>query len=209
MRRASILAAIAAASIMVVSQMITAARSAEERVSGMPTAPRSAPMHLKFDGPALAPMAYTMFCLRYPDECRAHQLFRGGPVPLIEARWASLKQVNQTVNLAITPEPNEFGLATEAWLINPERGDCNDYAVSKRHRLLKDGWPARTLLLAEVVTVWGKHHLVLVVRTRAGDLVLDNLTPQIRPWSRAPYRWVRIQSPGDARYWNTVAPRGV
>lgn len=209
MRSASILAAIAAATITIVSQTMTTAQSADERLSSMPTAPLSAPSHLKFNGPAHAPMAYTMFCLRYQDECRARPLFRGGPVLLTEARWTSLKEVNETVNSGIIPEPNELGLAAETWLIDPERGDCNDYAVSKRHRLLKDGWPARTLLLAEVVTVWGKHHLVLVVRTRAGDLVLDNLTPQIRPWSRAPYRWVRIQSPGDARYWNTVAPRGV
>lgn len=171
----------------------------------MPTVPLSAPPHLKLGGSTLPPFAYTMFCLRYQDECRTRPLFRGGPVPLIEARWTDLKEVNQTVNLAIVPEPNEPGPGPEAWLIDPERGNCHDYAVSKRHKLLNDGWPARTLLLAEVVTVWGKHHLVLVVRTRAGDLVLDNLTPQIRPWSRAPYRWVRIQSPGNARYWNSVA----
>jgi predicted transglutaminase-like cysteine proteinase len=208
MRRVSILAAIAAAAIVTVSQM-TAVQSADERLLGIPTGAMSAPPHLKLAGPVLPPFAYTMFCLRYQDECRTHPLFRGGPVLLTEARWASLKDVNQTVNRAIIPETNEFGLATEAWLIDPERGDCNDYAVSKRHRLLRGGWPARTLLLGEVVTVWGKHHLVLVVLTRSGDLVLDNLTPQIRPWSRAPYRWVRIQSPGNPRYWNTVAPRGV
>jgi predicted transglutaminase-like cysteine proteinase len=42
---------------------------------------------------------------------------------------------------------------------------------------------------------WGEHHLVLVVQTSAGDLVLDNMTTEIRPWARAPYQWVRIQTP--------------
>lgn len=76
----------------------------------------------------------------------------------------------------------------------PVLGDCNDYAVTKRHRLTADGWPARDVLLSEVVTVSGEHHLV-VVRTSDGDLVLDNLTDRIVPWFHKPYRWVRIQMP--------------
>ena len=69
-------------------------------------------------------------------------------------------------------------------------------------------WPSGALLLSEVLTRWGKHHLVLVVRTRSGDLVLDNLTPQIKPWARAPYRWVRMQMPNSPRLWTTIADRG-
>jgi len=82
----------------------------------------------------------------------------------------------------------------EKWLINPTSGDCNDYAVSNRFELRKRSWPARALLLPEVATDWGEHHLILVVRTLGGDLVLDNLTPQIRPWTPARYRWVRMQT---------------
>jgi predicted transglutaminase-like cysteine proteinase len=210
MRRGSVLAAIAAAATMVVCQSISAAQSADERLLGIPIGPRSALPRLKFDKPVLAPFAYTLFCRRYEGECRDRPLFRGGSVPLTEARLADLTAVNQTVNRAIAPDPSERSLATEeAWLIDPARGDCNDYAVSKRHHLLKSGWPQRTLLLGEVVTAWGKRRLVLVVRTSGGDMVLDNLTPQIRLWSRTPYRWVRIQSPAYPRYWNLVAPRGV
>lgn len=205
MPRTLILAAIAAATI--VSTMATAL-SADGKLSAMPTIAASASSHLKLDRPVLAPMAYTMFCLRYRDDCRVRLLFRGGPVHLTEARWADLKEANHTVNSAIIPEASEPGPPVEAWLIDPERGDCNDYAVSKRHKLLQLGWPPRTLLLGEVVTASGQHHLVLVVRTKSGDLVLDNLTPQIRSWSRAPYRWVRVQSPVNSRYWRTVAPRG-
>lgn len=206
MRSTLMLAAVAVATIA--SQTMTTARSADGKVSGMPTIAASASPHLKIDRPALAPMAYTMFCLRYQDECRARLLFRGGPIRLNEARWADLKEANQSVNRAIIPEASEPGPPVEAWLIDPERGDCNDYAVSKRHKLLQRGWPPRALLLGEVVTASGQHHLVLVVRTKSGDLVLDNLTPQIRSWARAPYRWVRVQSPDNARYWRTVAQHG-
>ena len=65
---------------------------------------------------------------------------------------------------------------------------CHDYAVTKRHELLTRGWPSRSLLLAEVVVPWGEHHLILVVRTSDGDLVLDNLNPGIKSWSRTPYK---------------------
>jgi predicted transglutaminase-like cysteine proteinase len=65
------------------------------------------------------------------------------------------------------------------------------------------------LLLSEVIVGSGEHHLVLVVRTKSGDLVLDNLTSQIKPWSRVPYRWVRIQKPNNSRLWATIAGRGI
>jgi predicted transglutaminase-like cysteine proteinase len=170
--------------------------------------PQSANQHIQFETPTLPPMAYTMFCLRYEDECRTKPLFRGGAVRLTEKRLADLKQVNQTVNRNIIPESQERGRAVASWLINPDRGDCNDYAVSKRHELLNRGWPSGALLLSEVVTNWGQHHLVVVVRTRSGDLILDNLTPQIKPWARAPYRWVRIQMPNSPRLWTTIADVG-
>jgi predicted transglutaminase-like cysteine proteinase len=135
-------------------------------------------------------------------------MFRGGPVQLTEERWTDLREVNKAVNQDIIPERNELGLAAETWLISPNRGDCNDYAVTKRHQLLDRGWPARALLLSEVVVASGEHHLVLVVRTKNGDLVLDNLNPQIKPWSRVPYRWVRIQKPDNTRLWATIGTHG-
>jgi predicted transglutaminase-like cysteine proteinase len=163
--------------------------------------------HIRFDAPTLAPMAYTQFCLRYPGECRARKIFRGGPVQLSVSRRIELARVNDVVNARIVPEANQQGLAGEIWLINPDRGDCNDYAVTKRHELMVRGWPARALLLSEVVTVSGEHHLVLVVRTLDGDLVLDSLTDRIKPWFKSPYRWVRMQLPSASKYWTKVVSR--
>lgn len=60
-------------------------------------------------------------------------------------------------------------LATEEWLLSPPAGDCNDYAITKRHKLLEFGWPSRALLLSEVVIPSGEHHLVLVVRVTNND----------------------------------------
>lgn len=190
--------------------MAAGCQSASAGFIGMPSMLGQAMKRISFGNFTLPPMAYTQFCLRYKDQCKTeHIVFRGGPVRLTEQRWEDLKEVNRSVNSAITAEPNTEGLAGEKWLIDPSRGDCNDYAVSKRSQLLARGWPARALLLSEVVTSWGEHHLILVVRTSAGDLLLDNLTPQIRPWTRAPYRWVRMQTPKNPNFWASLGSRNV
>jgi predicted transglutaminase-like cysteine proteinase len=171
---------------------------------------------MRLDAPSLAPMAHTRFCLEYPEECEvrpmafshAGRLLRRAHVAMTQARWSDLVNVNLDVNRSIVPEANDLGVLGDRWAVAPPAGDCNDYAVTKRHALLARGWPSRSLLLAEVVMAGGEHHLVLVVRTSRGDFVLDNLSPTIRPWSQAPYRWVRIQSPADPKFWRTIAAVG-
>ena len=55
----------------------------------------------------------------------------------------------------------------------------------------------------------GIGHLVLVVATNKGNLVLDNLSETIVPWQLTRYQWVKIQSSSDARYWLEIKPRGL
>jgi predicted transglutaminase-like cysteine proteinase len=166
--------------------------------------------HIRFETPTLAPMAYTRFCIEYPEDCKLPKImFRGGRVKLTAERLRELVAVNARVNAAIRPEPNLLGVAGEKWVIAPSAGDCNDYAVTKRHQLLANGWPPRSLLLAEVITHWGEHHLVVVVRTQSGDLVIDNLNANIKPWTRTNYTWVRIQTPNNPMFWAKVGERSV
>jgi len=161
---------------------------------------------IRFDTPALAPIAFVGFCRRYADECKPQQpLFRGGRLKLTNQRLAELESVNRTVNSSIVPKLDKDGPVYKAWLLGPVRGDCTAYAVTKRHQLITEGWPARILLLSEVVTVSGEHHLVTVVRTSRGDLVLDNLTDQITPWFNTPYEWLRIQTPDNPNYWVAIS----
>jgi predicted transglutaminase-like cysteine proteinase len=158
-----------------------------------------------FGAPILPPFAHTRFCLAYPAECRVRAvLFRGGAIALTSKRRADLVRINAEINRTIRPQRASESIADEKWLVAPGSGDCNDYAVTKRHQLLARGWPARALLLAEVVIPSGEHHLVLVVRTREGDLVADNLNVTIRLWTETRYRWVRIQSPANPMLWRTI-----
>ncbi|WP_237718322.1 transglutaminase-like cysteine peptidase [Rhodovulum sp. PH10] len=173
---------------------------------GQPRALKFQVQRLKLDQPAMAPMAHARFCLQYPGDCKVRPIvFRGGPAKLTEARREQLRSVNTEVNRAIRPQANMGGVKAERWLIAPRAGDCNDYAVTKRHQLIAQGWPAHALLLAEVVIASGEHHLVLVARTDEGDLVLDNLNANIRPWTATRYRWVRVQSPKNPLFWATLA----
>lgn len=185
-------------------------QGADAGLIGSPLALRSVIHQIRFDQPTLAPIAFTQFCLKYASECKPQRMvFRGGRSKLSADRWAQLRSVNRDVNTSIRPERNNDGVAGEKWLINPNSGDCNDYAVSKRHRLIAMGWPTRNVLLSEVVTSWGEHHLVVVVRTDGGDLVLDNLSANIVQWTRKPYQWVRIQMPKNPKYWASLSQRNV
>jgi predicted transglutaminase-like cysteine proteinase len=160
---------------------------------------------LKLGGPTLAPMAHARFCLQYPEDCQVrHMAFRRNRVALTPKLWAELIEVNAAVNRRIVPQRNDDGLAGEKWLLSPARGDCHDYAITKRHDLLARGWASRALLFAEVVTPLGDHHLVLVVHVNEGDFVADNLNANVRPWFKARYQWVKMQSPRSPRFWATV-----
>lgn len=186
------------------------ATTAQAAFVGMPMNLGLQVQRIRLETPTLPPLAHTRFCQEYPQDCRkSGVMFRSGRIDLTRDRQRELVLVNSEVNAMIKPEPNLLGIAGEKWLIAPSSGDCNDYAVTKRHELLARGWPAASLLLAEVVTTWGEHHLVLVVRTRTGDLVVDNLNANIKPWTKANYRWVRIQTPGNPMFWAKVGDRTV
>lgn len=165
----------------------------------------SSAVRIGFDTPSLAPMAFVRFCIQYPQDCTVRRMaFRPGRVALTEARKTELATVNRDVNHAIKPQANNNGVMAEEWLVSPREGDCNDYAVTKRHELLARGWSSRSLLLAEVVIASGEHHLVLVVRTREDDFVLDNLNPNVRPVSQIRYQWVRAQQEKNPRFWSMI-----
>lgn len=158
----------------------------------------------------LPPIGHSRFCLRYSDDCRFYSIdFRRRNLVLTPERWNELKIVNRAVNRNIFAEATPGDGVTEEWLISPRAGDCKDYAVTKRHELLARGWPSRALLLSEVTLTSGAHHLVLVVRAKDADLVLDNLSDDIRLVATTydQYLWVRIQSPENPKFWMLMQRR--
>jgi predicted transglutaminase-like cysteine proteinase len=156
------------------------------------------------DDNVLPPLGHTHFCVRYPRDCDRTSSRNIASIPF-EERWPQLKFINEVINAVIVPKPGDPAVDSD-WSIGPAEGNCNDYAVTKRHLLLEAGWPASALLLAEVVRVTsGEHHLILIVKGTNSDFVLDNLRPFIVSLAetRDDYLWVRVESAQDPRFWTT------
>ena len=157
--------------------------------------------------PALPPIGYSQFCSRYPEDCAVQKTdFRRRNIRLTVARWDELNTVNRQVNRDIVSESTNGDITNGEWRIYPLAGDCKDYVATKRHELLARGWPSRVLLTAEVVAPSGEHHVVLVVRTKNVDLVLDNLNANIRSVAMTyrQYQWVRIETPQNPKLWRRL-----
>lgn len=147
------------------------------------------------------PLAATKFCLDYPIECKNSNTVKP-PVTIILPKEIKIETVNREVNDSIVPvHKSQSDGVIESWRISPLTGDCNDYAVTKRHKLIKKGIPESDLVLTAVKTLDGQDHLVLVVRSDRGDLVLDNLHPEVRPLDQTGYRVEKQQDVRDAKAW--------
>lgn len=121
-------------------------------------------------------------------------------------RHADLAIVNSRVNARVHGTDAD---ATKPWRVIygdeayvDRDGACHDFALTKRAELLGLGWPASRLLLAEVAYDAKEDHMVLIaVRADGVELVLDNLHPDIVPWSHSGYRLVRRQSAASPDLW--------
>ena len=86
------------------------------------------------------------------------------------------------------------------------KGDCEDYALLKRQRLMQLGWPASALLMTVVFDERNEGHAVLTARTAEGDFILDNKTSTIKLWNQTPYAYVMRSSYLDPRVWMSLDP---
>ena len=120
-------------------------------------------------------------------------------ISLTDEKWQQIKQVNKKVNAGIRYTSE----AVDSWnvileLNGDSPGDCDDYASTKRQLLIDLGFDWRDLRLA---TCWTKHdrdewknyHLVLVVDTNKGKLVLDNAWDDIDHMEDRKYLFHKIQ----------------
>jgi|SRR5579883_1257066 len=153
-------------------------------------------------GPTGSPPGFAFFCLRFPAQCAVDPT-APTTITLNAATAEKLVTINREVNRAIWPEDDEkhYGRA-EYWTIPTDgRGDCDDYAVTKRAYLLAAGLPENALRLATVITPSAVRHAVLTVSTDKGDFVLDNLSDHVLPWKDTGYQWLARQSATNAAQW--------
>ena len=102
-------------------------------------------------------------------------------------RLKELDEINRTVNHAIAPATDlEVYGVNEYWTLPKARGDCEDYALLKRHDLIGKGWPVSAMLMTVVRDEKGEGHAVLTARTVQGDYILDNKIEEVRVWNATP-----------------------
>jgi predicted transglutaminase-like cysteine proteinase len=94
------------------------------------------------------------------------------------------------------------------WWTYPDdkKGDCEDYVLEKRRRLIERGWPESTLLITVVRDESNEGHAVLTVRTDEGDLILDNKRDDVVSWADTAYTFVKAQSQRDPLHWVSLLP---
>lgn len=146
-----------------------------------------------------APFAFIRYCVASPHACRTSEARTLAWTPE-DRRLVS--EVNIRVNRSIRPQ-NDQG--RDRWNANVTVGDCEEFALTKRERLIKAGLPASALRMAVATTRSGEGHAVLVVSTHAGDFILDNRSDRIALWHETDLTFLKIASPEDPRLWNRLA----
>lgn len=167
---------------------------------------RPSPQFMRIYGSAQPPFGFVRFCDAYPLECSSPSSgdSRYSATP---ERLSELDSVNRAVNTDIEPATDlEIYGVTEHWTMPVSRGDCEDYALMKRRRLLTLGWPASALLITVVRDEKNEGHAVLTARTTQGDFILDNKVESVKLWNQTPYHFVMRQSYIDPRVWVSLDP---
>ena len=181
---------------------LRAALAAVALCAGAGTA--SAQAYMPTGGLSTQPVGHYEFCQREPQDCVKTVAAR--PVELTRKLWATIVDVNNLVNTMVTPRTDmEMWGVEERWSYPVKGyGDCEDYVLEKRRRLMNAGVPASNLLITVVRQPNGDGHAVLTVNTSMGDFVLDNLEPRVLAWTETEYRFLKRQSAKHAGMWVSV-----
>lgn len=172
----------------------------------LPVLPQTTAMNTY--GSAEAPYGFVAFCGFQQAECGSTATEAEAEQPKLKLTAESLLMVtavNVQTNRDVTPstDAETYGVS-EYWTLPNGKGDCEDYALLKKHRLVAAGLPRQALLLAYVMDESNLGHAILILRTTRGDFVLDNKHDEVEPWQKAAergYTFIARQSFIDPRLW--------
>lgn len=157
--------------------------------------------------PVAAPAGFGDSCARHSWLCAGSG--RSTLVP--ESTMGVVNRVNRGVNHGVheISDRAQYG-RDEVWALPTKRGgDCEDFALLKKKLLVEAGVPPESLLIATVLDRRRASHAVLIVRTTAGDFVLDNLTDRIKPWRATGYSFLKMQNPTRPYKWDAIFAGGI
>jgi predicted transglutaminase-like cysteine proteinase len=186
----------------------TGATNDHHTISLEPTAGVQKASFEQFYGDTLPPTGYVAFCEIHKSDCRPSGPF-ADRIQLTNRKFAELKNVDDQVNSTVVPMTDFEHYGKLDWWAYPvdNKGDCEDYVLEKRRRLIERGWPESTLLITVVRDENNEGHAVLTVRTDEGDLILDNQRREIVSWTETPYTFIKEQSQRNPLLWvSLVSP---
>ncbi|WP_284177279.1 transglutaminase-like cysteine peptidase [Rhabdaerophilum sp. SD176] len=148
------------------------------------------------------PLGFVQFCRDYQEHCE-NRSFARTTIQLSEASWRTIVKINADVNREIIAVTDQDHWGTPEHWSFPEdgKGDCEDFVLEKRRRLVKAGFPIQTLLVTVVRDHKGDGHAVLTVKTDRGDFVLDNQVGKILAWKETGYRFIKRQADDNPARW--------
>jgi predicted transglutaminase-like cysteine proteinase len=160
-------------------------------------------------GDTLPPVGWVQFCGDNPEDCRVDAL-PAQTARLDNRAWRELVRINRDVNDAVEPmsDLEQWGTLEKWSYPTTGKGDCEDYVLEKRKRLMDAGWPRQSLLITVVRDKKGDGHAVLTVKTDRGDFVLDNQETRVKGWTDTGYSFVKRQSAEHPNKWVSLGGVG-
>lgn len=127
------------------------------------------------------PKAFERYCSENPADCT---------VPSSPTFKHALGRIDYELRQIIVPTEEAPGSDVWQRLDEAGPGDCEDFALTFRHRLRRM-YPtfAAAFRIATAYTEEGQYHAVLSVETTAGTFVCDIRFPTCRTWESLPYQW--------------------
>ncbi|MFK0385252.1 transglutaminase-like cysteine peptidase [Agrobacterium sp. NPDC090273] len=150
------------------------------------------------------PIGHYEFCQKYADECNIRS--KVTPPPRVtEYGWGVVREINTSVNATIVAMTDQeiYG-KDEVWEYPTTAGDCEDFVLLKRKKLIEKGFAVSDLLITVVRKPDGEGHAVLTLRTTDGDFILDNLSDDVKLWTYTNYTYLKRQASFNTGRWISI-----
>ena len=150
------------------------------------------------------PIGHYEFCQKYSDECNIRNKMTPPP-RVTEYGWGVIREINTSVNTTIVAMTDQeiYG-KDEVWEYPTTAGDCEDFVLLKRKKLIERGFSVADLLITVVRKPDGEGHAVLTLRTTDGDYILDNLTDDVKLWTDTNYTYLKRQASFNTGRWVSI-----
>ncbi|MGV1871064.1 transglutaminase-like cysteine peptidase [Agrobacterium rosae] len=150
------------------------------------------------------PIGHYEFCQKYMSECDIRSKLTPPP-RVTEYGWKVVREINKEVNSTIIAMTDlEVYGKDEVWEYPKTAGDCEDFVLLKRRKLMERGFAVSDLLITVVRKPDGEGHAVLTLRTNDGDFILDNLSDDVKLWTDTNYTYLKRQASFNTGRWVSI-----